>query len=637
MRNQFIAILLMTALAILWFKFFMPQQPPAQQQPVETPQSQTVPTAETPLPSPEDPEHAFLPPVADQANPEDDEVVLENLDLRLVFTSVGARLKKAHVKLHVHGKEDEIQLVPLPPEPDDPEAPRKTDVDMDYPLGLEFTDEDIGDLLDVRRFEVVDHSDQSVTFALTLPGKAIIRKTFSLDESAYVVRVHVDYENLADKIVVEGEDQTPAYYLGWGPNIEGGDIRKGLSQTLIWHENGEYNYHMVAKMKPKDDKPFVQTVTNPDWIGVKTAYFIMAFKPEYTGGQGRAKGNPEHFNVGMAVPRFEVGAGAVQANDWLLYVGPTQAKALKGAWDTLPTAYRFFESQTWKIMNDFSKLLLRLLNWFYGIIPSYGVGIVLLTLLVRGLMFPLTIKQMRSMKRMQMLGPELEKLKEQYADDPQELQKKQWEFYKERGVNPVGGCLPMLLQLPIFISLYRMLWKAFELRGAPFTMIKFGDYAWIEDLSQPDRLLRLADWIPQITTIPYVGTHLEYFNILPILGAVAMVLSTKLMPQTAAAQSSQQKTMMTIMPLFFGVICYSFASGLNLYILTSTVLGILQNKLVRPGEVEMPEKKPIKKKRHFYDAAQDRKRRLAKDSKTASKQKPKRPNKGGKGPRRPKK
>lgn len=636
MRNQFIAILLMTGLVIVWFKFFMPQPQPVQQQPVETPQSQTVPAPDSPLSSPEDPD--FLPPVAAQDDPANDEVVLENLDLRLVFTSVGARLKKAQVKLHVHGKEDDIQLVPVPPEPADPDAPRKTDVDMVYPLGLEFTNETIGDLLDVRRFEVVDQSDQSVTFELTSPGWAIVRKTFSFGDSPYVVRVRVDYENLADVLTVVGEDQTPAYYLGWAPNVEGGDIRKGLSQTLIWHENGEYNYHMVAKMKPKNGDPFVQTVANPDWIGVKTAYFVMAFKPEYMGGQGRAMGNPEQFNVGMAVPRFEVGADAVWTNEWLLYVGPSQVEALEGAWDTLPTAYRFFESPTWKIMNDFSKLLLRLLKWFYGIVPSYGVGIILLTLLVRGLMFPLTIKQMRSMKRMQMLGPELEKLKEQYADNAQELQKKQWEFYKERGVNPVSGCLPMFLQLPIFISLYRMLWKAFELRGAPFTIIKFGDYAWIQDLSQADHLLHLTKWIPGITGVPFIGPHLEYFNILPILGAVAMVLSTKLTPQTAAAQSSQQKTMMTIMPLFFGVICYKFASGLNLYILTSTVLGILQNKLIRPGEVEKPEKKPIKKKRHFYDAAQERKRRLAKDSKTASKQKgPKRPTGGGKGPRRPKK
>jgi YidC/Oxa1 family membrane protein insertase len=286
------------------------------------------------------------------------------------------------------------------------------------------------------------------------------------------------------------------------------------------------------------------------------------------------------------------------------YVGPNQRSQLKAAWPTLETSFRFFE---WpEIMNWFAIKLLSLLNWFYGIIPNYGVAIILLTVLVRTAMFPLTIKQMRSMKRMQLLAPEMEKIKKECGEDPQELNRRMMEMYKERGVNPLGGCFPMLLQLPVFIALYRMLWSTYELRGAPFAL-------WITDLSEPDRLFHF----PFLADVPFIGQHMQYLNVLPILCAIAMIVSTKLMPMSGPVQNPQQKMMMTIMPVFFSVICYSFASGLNLYILTSTILGIAQNRLIRVSETDVPEKKPVKKKRHWYAAAQAKRRQSAKDMKEA--------------------
>ncbi|MCL4693836.1 MAG: membrane protein insertase YidC, partial [Candidatus Hydrogenedentes bacterium] len=277
---------------------------------------------------------------------------------------------------------------------------------------------------------------------------------------------------------------------------------------------------------------------------------------------------------------------------------------LTAAWPTLDTGLRFFE---WpEIMNWFAIKLLALLNWFHGIIPNYGIAIILLTVLVRTAMFPLTIKQMRSMKRMQLLAPEMEKIKQECGEDPQEMNRRMMEMYKERGVNPLGGCFPMLLQLPVFIALYRMLWSSYELRGAPFVL-------WINDLSEPDRLLR----VPVLENIPFVGEHIQYLNVLPILCAVAMIVSTKLMPMSGPMQNPQQKAMMTIMPIFFSLICYSFAAGLNLYILTSTVLGIAQNRLIRVSETDVPEKKPVRKKRHWYAAAQAKRRQVAKEIKEA--------------------
>jgi len=200
------------------------------------------------------------------------------------------------------------------------------------------------------------------------------------------------------------------------------------------------------------------------------------------------------------------------------------------------------------------------------------------------------------------------------GDDKEELQRRTMELWRERGVNPLGGCFPLILQMPVFIALYRMLAMAFELRRAPFIF-------WITDLSEPDRLMRLPFEIP----MPFSPNPIDSFNVLPILMGVAMVLSMKLQPGSATVQNPQQKIMMRIMPVFFAFICYNMASGLNLYILTSTVLGIAQNYIVHISDIDVdvaPKKKAAKKYGSFYTAAQARKRETAKEARRQKRPRP---------------
>ncbi|MCX5758316.1 MAG: membrane protein insertase YidC, partial [Candidatus Hydrogenedentes bacterium] len=288
---------------------------------------------------------------------------------------------------------------------------------------------------------------------------------------------------------------------------------------------------------------------------------------------------------------------------------PSEQKMLAQGWDTLPSVLRFF-SPTWDFMDKFAKLLLYIMQKSYAVIPNYGIAVIVLTIIVRLVMYPLTLKSMKSMKKMQLLGPEMEEMKAKYKEDPQELNKKMMELYRERGVNPVGGCLPMALQMPVFIALYRMLACAYELRGAPF-------FFWIKDLSQPDHMFH----IQALHGLQFVGTF-EYFNLLPFLMGASMLLNQKMMPTTGPIQNQQQKMMMNIMPVFFTFICYNMASGLNLYIFTSTVLGMVQQKFTHVGEVELKVKKAAPKRQHFYTAAQAKKRQFAKEMKQASKRKP---------------
>jgi len=266
-------------------------------------------------------------------------------------------------------------------------------------------------------------------------------------------------------------------------------------------------------------------------------------------------------------------------------------------------------------MNAFAVFLLSILNWFYSIIPNYGVAIILLTVLVRVAVFPLTIKQIKSMKKMQLLAPEMEALKEKYGNDQQELSRKMMELYRERGVNPMGGCLPLVVQMPVFFALYKMLSTAFELRGADFML-------WINDLSRADHLFHM----PWMRSVPLLGYYLEWFNLLPIVMVGVMVLNTKLTPMSGAMQNPQQKTVMTLMPILFGVFMYTLPSGLCLYILTSTLLGIGQQMITQRIKIEVetePKKKAMRKRRSFYTAAKARQRRRAlearQDAKTGMK------------------
>ena len=190
---------------------------------------------------------------------------------------------------------------------------------------------------------------------------------------------------------------------------------------------------------------------------------------------------------------------------------------------------------------------------------GYGWVIVLITILIKVIFWPLTAASTRSMKRMQALAPELKLLQEKYKDDVQKLTKKQWELYKIHKVNPMSGCLPMLIQMPVFIGFFTMIRSAIELRGAHFL--------WVTDLSKPDTLFMIPG--------------LDYpFNLLPLLMGVSMLWQSHLTPPSPGMDASQAK-MMRYMPLIFLVFLYNYSAGLALYWTVNNLLTVLQTKLTR--------------------------------------------------------
>ena len=205
--------------------------------------------------------------------------------------------------------------------------------------------------------------------------------------------------------------------------------------------------------------------------------------------------------------------------------------------------------------------VVHVLNAIYGVVGNYGIAIIIVTFLMRIIVFPLTLKQEKSMKKMRDLQPELEKIKEKYKDNPQELQRGTAEIYKENGVNPLGGCLPLLIQMPIFVALY----YAFIGDAIPAD----AKFLWFT-LKQPDRLFMLGKFA---------------FNLLPILNVGVTFIQQKIMTSATSGQETNQQmqSMLYMMPLMMLFIFYNMPSGVTLYYLVSGALSLVQQYFILKG------------------------------------------------------
>jgi len=235
-----------------------------------------------------------------------------------------------------------------------------------------------------------------------------------------------------------------------------------------------------------------------------------------------------------------------------------------------------------------ARLLLAILGFFEGLTGNWGWAIILLTLTVRTALFPLMRRSQTAMARhqskMKRIQPRLDEIKKKYENDQAKFRQEQAKIIQEEGAfPPLGGCLPMFLQLPVFIGLFQALRTSFDLRQAPF-------HGWIEDLSMPDRLLR----IDLNTHLPFIGT-IEWLNVLPPLMVVLWIVQQRVMPKPTDEQALRMHRMMMWMPIMFGFFLYNYAAGLSLYMITQSVLGIVEQTVIKRiwplDDRELPKKK----------------------------------------------
>jgi len=311
------------------------------------------------------------------------------------------------------------------------------------------------------------------------------------------------------------------------------------------------------------------------WTAIRTKYFAASFIPENEGLayslSGRSipiseKNYYKKFSMGISLP-----VGSV--NRTSLFIGPLDYTVIKNLGVDLENIMSLG-----KILRPISKFILWSFLRLKTIIPNYGWVLIVFSFLLKILLYPLTNKSMQSMKEMQKLAPKIEELKIKFKNDPQKMSAEQMKLYKEHGVNPMGGCLPLLLQMPILIALFTVFRTTIELRHAPFIW-------WITDLSAPDTIFTLP------FAVPIYG---QYVNVLPVIMALSTILQQK-MSGSASSSNPQQKMMMYMMPIMFFFMFNQFPSGLNLYYTLFNFLTVVQQKFI-PAK-----SKPRKKKTSALD------------------------------------
>jgi YidC/Oxa1 family membrane protein insertase len=321
--------------------------------------------------------------------------------------------------------------------------------------------------------------------------------------------------------------------------------------NVAWVAAHNQFFALLAMPKDPAQQIVVRPVTLPAFSNVE---------------QGPNQPLPHGMEAALVYPAGTLTANSFIERPILFYAGPKEYRILAD----IGEEYQNHADQVmnfgsgfatfWGIGTFFAKLLLSAMNWLHDLTRlGYGAVIVLITVLIKLLFWPLTAKSTRSMKRMQALSPELNALKEKYKDDQKKLMEKQWELYKKHKVSPMSGCLPMLIQMPVFMGFFTMIRSAIELRGAHFL--------WASDLSKPDTLFMIP------------GINFP-FNLLPLLMGGAMLWQAHLTPPSPGMDPGQQK-IMRYMPLMFLVFLYNYSAGLALYWTVNNLLTILQTKVTK--------------------------------------------------------
>src|ERR1051325_1493300 len=298
---------------------------------------------------------------------------------------------------------------------------------------------------------------------------------------------------------------------------------------------------------------------------------------------------PQGYEAALVHPALTLAPNQTVTNQVFFYAGPKEYQTLARISDRFNNNLDLVMNFGWA--GFVSKALLLGMNWLHHALRvSYGWAIITITIIIKVVFWPLTQASTRSMKRMQALQPQMKAIQEKYKDDPVKMNRKVMEFMKENKVSPLGGCLPMVLQIPVFFGFYRMIQSAIELRGAPFL--------WVADLSKSDTLFI----IPGLSFVPFLGipgVGLP-FNLLPLIMGVTMLWQARLTPPSPGMDPMQAKIMRS-MPLMFMVFLYNFSAGLTLYWTVQNLLTITQTKLTRniaepatPGKPGLP---PQKKKK----------------------------------------
>ncbi len=389
----------------------------------------------------------------------------------------------------------------------------------------------------------IKNNDKKISFLWTSPKGVVVEKTYLFSPQTYVISLDVTIKNGSNQTIKDN------LTLSLLKNIPDSVSRYGFEgpSALI---NNKLEQIKIKKIKKKDVYPGKLT-----WIAVQDRYFMSAIMPDEAVDATMQLGiNDDKILKNTYVQPEQV----IQPNDqhvfkYKLFFGPKSMTILKSV------DYDLIKAVHFGMFDVLAKPCVWIMNFIYDFIPNYGVAIIILTILSKILLWPLGNKSYKSMAAMKKIQPLMAEIKEKYKDDKKKMNEEMMGLYKTYKVNPLGGCLPMVVQIPVFFALYRMLYEAIELRHAPF-------FGWINDLSAPDRLFRFDFSVPFMQ--PPYG-----IPVLTIIMGATMFIQQKMSPP---AGDPTQAKMMMMMPIVFTVIFINFSSGLVLYWLVNNIISVAQ-------------------------------------------------------------
>jgi len=381
-------------------------------------------------------------------------------------------------------------------------------------------------------YQLVEATPTKAIYAYQTPGGIKIEKEYTLEPGHYDLELKVTIYNVSQNVVTDSLTYSTVQ-----------DFTSKESSNYVFSGPIYYTGADLEEVALDDAAKNPKSEGAVKWTGITEKYFMMVTAPE-DGKAAGAKlstvgGNDKVIRISMDTDAFTLTPGTAKAFSSRIYVGPKLASLMKPVGLELEAAlnYGWFDA--------IARPLLALLNLLYGLVGNYGIAILILTAMIKGVFWPLSAKSYSSMAKMKELQPKVQALKEKYSKDTKRLNEEMAHLYKTYKVNPLSGCLPMLVQIPVFFALYRVLLYSIELRHAPFVF-------WLQDLSAPD---------------PYYIT--------PVVMGASMFIQQKMAP-TAGTSEGQMKFMLYGMPILFTWLFKDFPAGLVVYWLMNNVLSIIQ-------------------------------------------------------------
>jgi YidC/Oxa1 family membrane protein insertase len=488
---------------------------------------------------------------------------LENNFIRVDFTSRGGAIKEVGLKKYPAIKGESTPYI--------------FNANSDVPA-LSINIIGVGGLVEeyAPAYTLLSHDGESITFSLALiPGIDLIRNytiTRALEGAEpYIIKHSTTFKNSTQSVFNIGN-----LFINVGTAAPAEADPRGFYLNFGYFDNEDAKFINVKKFKgsgflgffKRDPVSEIVNKQETSWAAVKNQFFTGILTPTQTGiaiqtrpvefsQSDDSDDAPEGITGSIEFDLKQVAPSSERMIEMSYYVGPKEYKRITQLEqrEDLVMQFGFF--------GFLSKFMLIVLIAIEKMVGNYGVAIVLMTIVIRGLMWPLTAKSAQSSKKMQQISEPLQALKDKYKDNPQKLQRETLKLFKENKVNPAAGCFPVVIQIPIFISFFYMLRTSSELR--------FAGFLWIDDLSR-------ADTIATIAGFP--------LNILPLIMGATMFYQMKIMP-TPSIDSAQQK-IIKLMPFIFLIFCYTFSSGLVLYWTMSNLISILQQFITNRQKDPLP-------------------------------------------------